>query len=200
MATQLFERDEPEEPRELLRRPEAAEARAVVVEDRLAAAAVRLEADFLAGDFLVRALPDADFFAAGRELDFLAADPREPLEADFLAVDPPELLEADFLAVDLPELLEADFFAVEPEADFFAVEPAVDFLAVEPEVDFLAVDPEVDFLAVDPEVGFFAVEPEADFFAVEDERWRFTLPSWISPSQPSTSSCCSRAWLATNRR
>jgi hypothetical protein len=175
MATQLFERDEPDdrpeldfralEPPDLLRLAEAflgllaGEVRLPVedvedrlVEERLEAADVRFDAVFFAALFRVV----------------------EPLEAVFFAVEllPPELPEADFFAVELlpPELPEADFFAVEPRP------------------------PDL------PEAVFFAVDPfDVDFFAVEP-RWRFTLPSWISPCQPSTSSVCRSAWLATNRR
>jgi hypothetical protein len=218
MATQLFERDEP-----ALDRPEV-DFRALEPPDlarldaafagRLDPGEVRFEVDDRAVDVRVD-----DRFAAAAvrfDADFLAAvlRPVDPLDADFFAVDPPEPLEPlelDFFAVDRPEPLEPlelDFFAVDPpEVDFLAGE--LDFFAVEPPdpldppevlerlelAFFAAVPPDVDFLAEEP-------PPEPDFFfAVDDPpRCRFNLPSRISPSQPSTSSWCSNAWFATNRR
>jgi hypothetical protein len=172
MPAQPFVRDVPDDPvvflaADPLLRARAGDVRFEVVDDFFAAAAVRFEADFLAGELLL----ELDFLAGELlELDFLAG---ELLELDFLAG---ELLELDFLA---GELLELDFFAVEPfDADFFAVEPFEDFPAEEP--------PDADFFEDDP------LDP--------DLRRRFTLPSWISPPQPSTSSWLSRAWLATWRR
>ena len=153
-----------------------------VVDDRLDAAAVRFEAPPELAFFAVRLRavdPDAAFFAAGRlDAAFLAAG---RLELVFLAVP----LLVDFFAGELLEVV--DFFAVDPlAAVFFAVEPL-----------------DADFLVVEPfDVDFFAAELlEVDFFAVADEDRRgFTLPSWISPPQPSTASWWIRAWFATCRR
>jgi hypothetical protein len=198
----------------------AGEVRLVVVVDFFAAAAVRWGVDFRAGeplDFFAaglllldfRAGEPVDFFAAGRlllELDFLAGVlddffAADPLELAFLVGDPLEPV--DFRALELLELdlegpLELDFFAVEPFelADFFAVDPLE--LA-----DFFAVDPfELDFLAVEPfPLDFFAPELLLDPDPLPDDfRRRWTLPSWISPPQPSMSSWFSSAWLATCRR
>src|SRR4051794_39763077 len=107
MATQLRERDRlPED--ELLLVPRAAvlrgEVRAVVVDERFAAAAVRFDAGavFLAGAFLAVDLLAGAFLAvdllAGAFLaaDFLAADFRAELWADFCA----DLWAGAFFAVD----------------------------------------------------------------------------------------------------
>src|SRR5690606_1146877 len=108
----------------------------------------------------------------------------------------------DFFAVELCELAD---FRLEPPAFLAADEPDVDEVPPEDRDEdrfdeLLCFDELVFFAGLELSLLLRPLPDEADFSPLWRPDLRVTLPLWISPVQPSTSSCLSSVCVLTWRR